>query len=189
MSKNSDNARAYGSIDDFVAIGEVGEGATLVTALPTTLPKEAPSPFTEVGWLGEDGINLAPDDSVEKLKGFQGGRTIRTIVTSSDTSFKFTALESSAMVMGLFLDYKDTKKQGKLTINKLGGREVIAKSFVVGVRDGNVIDWYIIDNGEIGERSEVNLGSSELVGWEFTVTVIGDWWHVREELDATPVTP
>lgn len=181
---NSDNARIFGSDDDYVAVKD------WVSDLDGTelddldkLEATAPAGFTEVGWLHPDGISLEPTDELQKLKGFQGGRTIRTKITSSETAFKFQCLESTALTLGLALDMDEgTTTTGGITKHKIkGAREVIKKTFAIGLFDGDVKWLLYVPHGEIGERTEINLGGEEIVAIEFTVEVIGDAYLLSED--------
>ena len=130
---NAENARMFGSDDDYVAVAPLS--ATF--AAPTALTPAAPTPFVEVGWLGPDGLNLTPNDEVSKLKGFQGGRVIRTVVTSSETSVSFQALESTLLTLGLSLGLKDSTTTAKITKHTLPGSRVVeSRQFLVGLFDG-----------------------------------------------------
>lgn len=181
---NSENARIFGSDDDYVAVKDwvADLDGTELDDLDG-LKETAPAGFTEVGWLHPDGLSLEPTDEVAKLKGFQGGRTIRTKITSSETSFKFQALESTALTLGLALDATESKKTAggvdKLTIR--GAREVVKKSFAIGLFDGDVKWLLYVPHGEVTERSEVALGGEEIVAWEFTVEIIGDSYLLAED--------
>lgn len=174
---NSDNARIFGSDDDYVAVKDwvADLDGTELDDLDE-LKATAPTGFTEVGWLHPDGISLEPTDELQKLKGYQGGRTIRTKITSSETSFKFQCLESTALTLGLALDMDEgTTTTGGITKHTIkGAREVIKKTFAIGLFDGDVKWLLYVPHGEIGERTEINLGGEEIVAIEFTVEVIGD---------------
>lgn len=174
---NPDNARVWGSDDDFVAVAPLEAEFTL----PATIDTEAPAPFKEVGWLHPDGFTLNPNDEIQKFKGFQGGRVVRTKVTSSETSIQFQLLESTALTMGIALDVTESTAEGAVTKHTLpGSREVDARQWLIGLFDGDV-KWLLhIPRGEIGERAEVKLGSEELTAWNVTVEIIGDAYLYTE---------
>lgn len=181
-----DNARIWGSDDDYVAFAPPGSADDLTI---TEIKKTAPSPFIEVGWLGPDGPGLTPSDEIKKLKGFQGGRVIRTKVTSSETQLKFIALESTINTVGMALDLRETATTGGVSKSKAGARRVIKKSWIVGQFDGDIGWLWVIPEGEIGERAEVKLGREDITGWELTVEVIGDYYLYTNDPAFTGVTP
>lgn len=170
---NADNARLFGSDDDYVAVAPLDATFTAPTEIATT----APTPFEEAGWLHTDGFTLTPTDEVAKLKGFQGGRVVRTAVTSSETSFQFQMLESTALSLGLALARKDAETTGKVTKSTLAGaRQIEKRQFLLGLFDGDV-KWLLhIPHGEITERQEVTIGREEITGYSVTVEIIGDYF-------------
>lgn len=169
---NPDNARIWGSDDDYFAVADRDAEFTV----PTTLTTAAPGPFVEAGWIHPDGFTLTPTDEVAKLRGFQGGRVIRTKVTSSETSITVQLLESTALTLGLALGVEaEAGGEGIIKKHKLpGSREVVAKQFLVGLFDGDV-KWLLhIPHGEIGEKQEVTLGNEDITGYNLTIEIIGD---------------
>lgn len=179
MFKNvkAENARIFGSDDDSVAIGD-----SLEALLPEGL-EPLGEDFTEVGWLSDDGIGFAPEDSVDKHHGHQGGRVVRTKMTTSETSFTFQALESKLSHVGLAMSIKksETTVEGDATKHTMGGRKVERRPFVVDTYDEDKHYRWIIPIGEIGERNEFALSSAEITGWEFTVEIIGDFYLVTND--------
>lgn len=175
---NPDNARVWGSDDDYFAVAGLDEEFTA----PTEITGVAPAPFVEAGWIHPDGFTLTPTDEVAKLKGYQGGRTIRTKITSSETSIQVQLLESTALTLGLALNVSESKKTGDVTKHTLpGSREVEARQFLIGLFDGDV-KWLLhITHGEIGEKQEISLGNEEITGYNLTVEIIGDAYLYTED--------
>lgn len=176
-----DNARIWGSDDDYVAVADLDTEFTE----PTELKATAPSPFEELGWIHPDGLTLTPTDEVTKLKGFQGGRVIRTVITSSETSIQVQALESTLLTLGLALGLKDSTKTGDVTKHTMAAaREVEARQFAIGLFDGDV-KWLLhIPRGEITEKQEIQLGNEEITGYNLTIEIIGDYFLYTEGDDA-----
>lgn len=186
MAVDAANARIFGSDDDRVMIAPLG------TDLPEDLGDPDPA-FTDLGWLGTDGIGFTPSDSVEKFRGHQGGRVVRTKNTESDTTFTFQCLETTAATLGL--QYKITDQSttdGTTTMTVSSGRDVIARSFVIDVYDSDAetIHYrYVIPRGEIGERSEFTLSNSDITAYEFTVEIIGDYFVITNDEAVAVTTP
>lgn len=170
-----DNARIYGSDLDGVAVSALG------TAGPTDLG-DLMTPWEYVGWLNDNGLDLNPSDSVQKFRGHQGGKVIRTKMTESDTSLVFRALETSRLVQELQFDVKDRVTTTGVTTVTLGsGRKVLARAFVVDLYDEGVHRRFWIPRGEIGERASIPFRSSEITVYEFTVEIIGDWFEITND--------
>ena len=181
MATNAANARIFGSDDDAVFIAPLG----------TTLPGDLDTPdvsFVDAGWLHTDGITVGGDTNVEKFRGHQGGKVIRTKVTESNTTFQFQCLETTALTLGLQLNVLETNPvNGSATRMKVSsGRKVEARTFVIDVYDDDAGDEtihyrYEIPRGEIGERAEFTLSNSDIVGYTFTVEVIDDFYVVTND--------
>ncbi|MSS84484.1 hypothetical protein FYJ24_06845 [Actinomycetaceae bacterium WB03_NA08] len=178
---NADNARLFGSDDDYVAVADLDAAFTA----PESISAAAPAPFVEVGWIHPDGFTLTPTDEVAKLKGFQGGRVVRTAITSSETSFAFQMLESTALSLGLALSRGDATTTGGVTKSTLkGARQIEKRQFLLGLFDGDV-KWLLhIPHGEITERQEITIGREEITGYNVTVEIIGDYFLYSQGDDA-----
>ena len=173
---NSDNVRSAGGDLDSVWVGKLG----------AQMPQEIEDPpnHENVGWLNEDGLEFGHEDNVESFTGHQCGKVVRKKVTSSEDTFKFTALESTALVYGLIHDIRarststgvvDTGKQ--VTRMRVSGSKKPndRRSWVVDLWDGDIWERYLIPSGEIGERPAVTASNSGLKMYEFTVTVYGSY--------------
>lgn len=170
-----DNARIYGGDLDGVAVAPIG------TDGPEDLGPLL-EPFAYVGWLNDNGINLNPSDSVQRFRGHQGGRVVRTKMSESDTSFVFRALETNLVTHGLQFDVKERETVGGVTRMRLGSsRRVLARAFVVDLHDEGVHRRFWIPRGEIGERSALTYGGSDITTYELTVQIIGDWWEITND--------
>lgn len=178
MALNAENARIFGSDDDTVSI------APLDSTLPTTLGA-LDAAFDDVGWLGPDGLTFAPSDNVAQLRGFQGGKVVRTVISESGTSFTFQCLESTALTHGLQWQVESTATVGGVTTTTMSsGRTVEARAFVLDLydRDDTTIHHrYVIERGEIGARESVAVGNSDIVAYSFTVEIIGDIIHITND--------
>lgn len=174
MGLDAANARIYGSEDDAVSIGEVGAN------LPEDL--DAPTAHEHAGWLGDDGIDLNPSDSVETFTGHQPG-TVRKKMSSSETTFVFRMLETKKLSVDLQFDVKERKTTDGITRSTFAsGRKVVARSFVIDVFDDDGLHRrFVIPRGEIGERSTLKLGKAAITVYEFTVTIIGDWFEITND--------
>lgn len=178
MTVNSANARIFGSDDDAVFIGPLG------TTLPTALTAPA-SPLEDVGWLHSDGITVGGDSSVNKFRGHQGARVVRTKMGDSSTTFTFQCLETTALTLGLQLNIKSQATvTGVTTMSVSSGKKVEVRAFVIDVydEDATTIQYrFVIPRGEIGERSEFKLANSDITGYSFTVEVIGDYQIITSD--------
>lgn len=185
MALDAANARIFGSDDDKVSIGPLG------TTLPTDLGALDPA-LADVGWLHTDGIPFTPADSVEKFRGHQGARVVRTTITESDLTFQFQCLETTALTLGLQHNITGaTTLTGTTTMNASPGRQIEARAFVLDLfdKDDPSIHYrYVIPRGEIGERSEFAHSNSEITGYTFNVEIIGSYTIITND-PAAAVAP
>ena len=173
---SSDNVRSAGGDLDSVWAGPLG------SLMPTEI--EDPPNHENVGWLNEDGFEFAHNDNVESFPGHQGGKIVRKKVTSSEDTFKFTALESTALTYGMIHDIKSkTTTDGTVDVGAKVTRMRVTgskkpndrRSWIVDLWDGDIWERYLIPSGEIGERPTITASNSVLKMYEFTVTIYGSY--------------
>lgn len=178
MTLDAANARIFGSDDDKVLVAELG------STLPTSLAA-VDAAFEDVGWLHSDGLPFTPTDNVEKIRGHQGGRVVRTTITESDLTFGFQALESNSVTMPLQHNITSaTSATGVTTLNASPGRLVLARAFVLDLFDKDNPDIhyrYVIPRGEIGERQEFTASNADITGYTFAVEVIGSYQIISND--------
>lgn len=178
MTLDAANARIFGSDDDKVLI------APLASTLPTALA--APdAAFLDVGWLHTDGLPFTPTDSIEKIRGHQGGKVVRTTITESDLSFEFTALETNEVTFPLQHNVQSQSvTTGVATLVMSSGRLVLARAFILDLfdKDDPSIHYrYICPRGEIGERQEFAHVNSEITAYKFPVEVIDSYTLITND--------
>lgn len=178
MTLDAANARIFGSDNDRVLVGPLG------TTLPTTLA--APdAALLDVGWLHTDGLPFTPTDNVEKIRGHQGGKVVRTTITESDLNFQFMALETNKVTFPLQHNVTSSSVlTGVATVNMSPGRKVLARAFVLDLfdKDDTAIHYrYICPRGEIGERSEFAQVNSDITTYTFPVEIIGSYQLITND--------
>ncbi|MBZ4319536.1 hypothetical protein JNW98_09175 [Streptomyces sp. SCA2-4] len=149
-------------------------GAAYVAPKGTTAPTDAtstwPAAATDIGWISEDGITESNSTDTSEIKGWQGGQTVRKVISSSEMTFKFTAIETSRAVLELY------HKGAKMTTTN--GKSVLAikapttdrRLFGFDVIDGSSHVRIVIPDGEVTETGDVTYKADEAVSYEITVT-------------------
>jgi len=94
MATNLNANRIYGDVPSAVFVAAKGTTGPVGLAAPAAA-------FKDLGWLGEDGVNVSRSADVKKFFAHQGGTMVRTKVTGTENSFKFVCLEETAIVLGL----------------------------------------------------------------------------------------
>lgn len=187
MPVDAANARIFGSDDDAVWVGK-----TLGAVLPIDLSEPGPD-FDDLGWLHSDGPEFAPSDSVEKFRGHQGGRVVRTKMTESDSVFTVQCLETTAITLGLQHNIKEhNTTAGVSTLRLSSGRRVIARPWVLDFFDEDEITLhhrYVVPRGEIGERSSFKFANSDITGYTFPIQIIGDFFLITNDGALVVISP
>lgn len=171
MTKNQSNIRIFGEDNDAVWVAAKG------STLPTTLAAPA-SPFAEIGWLGEDGINLDQSLTVNKFNAHQGGAQVRQKTSAVERSFTFQAIEETALVLGLYYPGITGSTSGVApsqvtTFQVPAGARSNEKAWVVDSFDGTIQKRHVIPVGEVGETGTISHTNSGLAIYEFTVNIMG----------------
>jgi hypothetical protein len=166
--KNYDNIRVYGDLDSEVFLAPLG------STLPTTLT-DPTTPFEALGWLSEDGVSLAISTDVEKFKGWQGGATLRTKVTSTEKSISIQALEETPGVTELYYGHgAPVVTTGVARVDLPEGIGTVARAAVFKFVDGGVTKFLCCEKVEVTDREEISHQNSSLTMYGFTLEILGD---------------
>lgn len=169
MAKDRSKIRIYGDADGAVFVAPKG------TTGPTTLAAPAGT-FVEVGWLSEDGIDQARDESTSDFYAWQGATLVRTKCTSVKDSIKFVCLEETALTLGLHYKGVAPTTAGSVDTYAVSNQaKSDERAWVVDNYDGTVQKRYVIPSGEITARGTVSHKNSDITMYEFTVTIYGDY--------------
>jgi len=188
MAVNADNALIFSSDDDSLWLTDYDKDfATKVTGLTSDLTSVAD--LTNVGWLHEDGVKLAFDDSLTKIKGHQGHGVVKTFLDSSESSISATLLETLLKPLTWYLDataekVEETKAGGggeKINVAKItakSSRKVKVLSGVADLFDVSGVGAHVrivFPRLELGERGEITFQQAEITGYEFNLSILGDY--------------
>lgn len=164
MAKDVNNARVWGDIDSAVYVADVG------TTAPTT-PTAAPGTgWTELGWLGDDGLTETRNVESDQKRAWQGGALVRTVRSSDTRQFKFVAWETNATTIGLTRPGSTpTTATGVTTtpVKAYTGSDI--RAWIVDQRDGAINNRKIIAKGEVVDMGDIVGKNGELVAYELTV--------------------
>jgi hypothetical protein len=168
VSKDYAAIRVYGDLDSEVFF------APVATALPTDLTTPA-SPFVAIGWLSEDGVSLDVSTDVTKFKGWQGGTTLRTKVTSSEKSFKIQALQEMPQVTELFFGHgAAVVTAGVAKIDLPESIPTIERAAVIKFLDGAVTKFLCCELVQVTARGSLAHKNAEMTAYELTLEIIGN---------------
>lgn len=165
MATNSANVRVAVS-------GEVSVGPTTATA-PASETATLTG-FTGLGFVSDAGVTEGRSRSTNDIKAWQGGTTVRTVVTDGTLTYHFTLLETTKATIELAYGttVTQTSPNGSYVIvpTSTGGR----KSFVVDVVDGANLKRIYVAQGEITDVGDTVYANGEPIGYEVTLTCYAD---------------
>lgn len=167
MAKNRDNVRVYGDLDSDVFLAPKG------STLPTDLD-DPTDPFESLGWLSEDGVDFEVTTDSEKFKGWQGGTTLRTKITSTEKTITFQALEETPGVTELYFGHKaPTVTTGLAKVDLPEGIGTVERAAVFKFIDGAVTKFLCCELIQITDRGTVSHKNDDMTVYEFTAEIVG----------------
>lgn len=178
--KNLDDIRIWGDLDSEIFLAP--KGSTLPTAWG-----DPPAPYLPLGWLSEDGVGLALSTDVSKFKGWQGGTTLRTKVTSAEKTITAQALQDNPITSALYWGHGTPElvaasgtgptaipKHAKVAIPQSPG--TVERSAVIKFVDDAVIKYLLCESIQLTDREEIPHQNSEMAAYGYTFEVVGDMW-------------
>lgn len=154
-------------------------GAVYSAPLGSTAPTNATSglavAYLDNGYISEDGIEEAWDDSVSRFVAWQNATVIRSAVTDSVGTLKFTMLETKKTTLENFYRGSTVTDLGSSNY-RLNIKPIVSapKAWVFDVVDGAKLIRTYIGNGEITERGSVMWANGEMAMYPVTLTFYPD---------------
>jgi hypothetical protein len=149
-----------------VALTGAVYSAPLNTSRPANAVQSWPTGWVDLGWLSDDGITEAYNDDSNEIKAWQGGTTVRRVISGSEATLEFTCIETKPDVVELF-HKSGTIAAGVLEVMAPTGDE---RMFGLDVLDDDTYLRIVIPRGELTERGDVTYKSDEAVGYPMTIT-------------------
>lgn len=148
--------------------------APVGTQAPTSSTSALHSDFIGLGYVGEDGVTVTPNESVGAIRAWQNSARVRTTRTELDWTFQCQLIESKGKVAELYY-------RGAIAVEGAGEWSIKPdtvnpdeRAFVFDVIDGSKHKRYYIPRGEVTERGEIVYSNGEAVGFNCTVTAYYD---------------
>lgn len=146
-------------------------GSVAIAPEGTTAPPDAvtalPSDWSGVGYISEDGVVEANTIESDDIKAWQNSEVVRKVVTSQETTYAFTMIETNADALGLF--YGKTIAAAA-TEHVIGGSLGAKQAICLTVVDGLTVSRRWAPSAEVTERGEVTFGATDATGYEVTMT-------------------
>lgn len=151
--------------------------------LPTAPNTATPSGFTELGFIGEDGVSNDNSPESDKKKSW-GGATVNTSQTEKPDTWKFSLIEVTNVEVLKMIYGKDnvtTDSSSHITTVKATTEETPAYAFVIDMIVNGKAKTIVIPNGKITEVGEISYKDDELVSYEVTIEAMPDPANTSEE--------
>lgn len=160
-----------------VTVGITGElyVAPLGTSRPTSASEQLDADYIGLGYVSEDGVTEAHEDSVDNIVAWQNSTIVRAVRTSSLMTLSLTLVETKRDVLTLFHPGATVQSDGgtgwKLEVPTPA---IARRQFVLDVLDGTKIIRIDVGNGEITSRGEITYAATGAVGYQITITCYPD---------------
>lgn len=164
MAADPDNIRVAVS-------GIVSVGPTSSTA-PTDATTALAGTFTDVGEIGEDGVEESWDDSQTDVRN-NAGVVVRRIISQTAATIQFTMLESNATAVELYYKGSTVTGSGPYSID-IKQPQADPRSFVLDTLDGTIHERLYIPSGEVTARGPITYAASGAKQYQVTVTCYPD---------------
>lgn len=162
-----------------VAVGITGavysadQGAT-VTA-PTTSQSTVDTDLFNLGYVNEDGVEEAYDDTIEEIVAWQNATVVRSLTTESKATLKFVLIQTKGKVLELY------HKGSEVTVAGSGEWKIEVKAptpdrrcFLIDVIDGSKHIRIWVPDGEVTEREPIAYKNDEPIAYSMTITCYPD---------------
>lgn len=151
--------------------GAISKGLLSATA-PTTAAAAATG-FTDLGYVGEDGVtySAAGEGDSTPIKAWQNGAVVRTIrsATEENPSWNFVLLETKIETIETYfgVTVTSTSTEGSYVIDTNTVRT--HSSYVIDVIDGSELIRVYIPRGIVTEVGDIVYANGEAIGYEITL--------------------
>lgn len=153
--------------------------APLGTALPTDQTTALDAAFAEVGYITDDGVSLAINESINDIVAWQNADVVRKIQTSHDVTFGFSMLELNDVSRELFFG---NYTSGATGVSELTGDVLPQQVAVLEILDGDTKIRAVIPIAQVTEREDITIGSSDAITLGVTLTAFPDASGVKAYL-------
>lgn len=138
----------------------------------TALPTDATTPlgvgYDELGYISEDGVTEANDETTQKIRAWQNGDTVREVQTAHDLMYSFACLETNEAVLEAFYG---NYAAGVVEINAAPGQRGV---WVFQVTDGDSDIRIVVPDGQVTDRGDRQFVNGNAVQYPLTITCYPD---------------
>jgi hypothetical protein len=157
---------------DEVRVGITGEmfSAPLATSAPTDSSTTLAAAWIGHGYVTDDGVTEAWDDSVDTIVAWQNATTVRATRTESTLTLACTLLQTRGSNLELFYPGSTVEANGDEYKIDVMAPTSDRRSFVLNVVDGDDVIRIYLPNAELTDRGEVPYKNGDAVMYPVTIT-------------------
>jgi hypothetical protein len=126
--------------------------------------------WINLGWISEDGVTEAYSDDSNEIKAWQGGTTVRTVITGSTATYAFTAIETNEEVLARYHKGSTITPGTGFSTIEIAAAQADSRAWGFDVVDGANHIRIILERAEVTERGDITYNNSDAIGYEMTVT-------------------
>ena len=178
-------------LDDFKAeAARVGvTGGIMVSRpgdpLPSGMGKFDGDVHRNLGYISDDGVEEGRDEDKQEWIPWQENTAIRSEITKSVVTLKFTLWQSTRLIAGFFFGVRPEdiveNADGSWQFDEKGKPDLVRHQLVLDVKDKAYARRIVLASAQVSERGAIKYASKEMIGYEVTVTAYPgpDGWSVR----------
>lgn len=147
------------------------------TTAPTNSTTNWAVGWVDLGYVSEDGITESYSDDNTTIKAWQGGATVRSMITSSEATFAFTLLETKGAVLERYHKGASVTGNGATptgAVLNVSSATADERAWGFDVVDGTNHIRIVVPRGEVTERGEIVYRNNEPVSYSLTITAYPD---------------
>lgn len=149
-------------------------GELFVAPVGSTAPTDATSALDAawlgLGYVGEDGVTEAYDETIEEIVAWQNAAVVRSNTTESKATLKLKLIETKKRTLELYHKGSTVVTNGAEYKIDVKTPTTDLRAFVLQVVDGTKDLRIYVPTGEVTERGEIVYANGEPVGFEVTLT-------------------
>jgi len=162
----ADPAKIRSAVSGIVSVAPTG------TTLPTDATTALNVAFTDVGEIGEDGVEESWDDSQTDIRN-NAGYVVRSIISQTSGTIQFTMLETNSTTLELYYKGSSITGSGPYAL-AIKPPQADRRSFVLDTLDGTIKERLVLPSAEVTARGPVTHAANGAKQYQVTVTAYPD---------------
>ena len=134
---------------------------------PTSSASTLAAPWVDLGYVSEDGVTEATAQSSEKIRAWQKGKAVRTVITEGETTYQLVLIQTNKDTVALYYG-ADVASDGSIVVNPMKERPLFELN--LDVIDGTDIVRAYAPEAQVTEVGDQVYANGVPIGYEVTIT-------------------